>query len=428
MKSFVRQNFSSLQGPVRTLAVLHFVDSLGGGLFVAGSAVYFVLVARIPAAEVGLGLSLAGFTGFLSSVILGRIADRVGARRLLLLLLLTLAGSYAVYPAVRSPWAFFVVVALAGALEFGCNPAFSALLMDLVPEEDRVPTRAALRSLFNIGFSGGALLSATFIGAGGTALQLLPLGNALSFALCAVLVLRLPGSAARPNAAGGGRLRALRDLPFLSVVGASTLLALHSAVLLVGIPLWIVRKSGLPHSAVPLVLVLNTVLVVLFQIRAARGARTLDGATSAGRRAGLVSCAACAVMAVAGLTGVWLTGAIALAAVLLFTLAELWQSASGFGLSFGLAPDSARAEYLGAFALHVVVQATVGPALVAFLVIGYGPAGWLAMGLIFLTGAAAIGPAVGWARRNPSGTAVASSVPSAAATAVTSSSLSASAS
>jgi MFS family permease len=403
MKSFVTRNFSSLRGPVRTLAVVHFVDSLGGGLFVAGSAVYFVLVAGVPAAKVGLGLSLAGFTGFLSSVILGRIADRVGARRLLLVLLLALAGSYALYPAVRSPWAFFVVVALSGALEFGRSPAFGALLADLVPEEDRVPARAALHSLFNIGFSAGALLSATFIGVGSTALQLLPLGNALSFALCAALVLRLPRSAARPGMGGGRRFRALRDLPFLSVVGASSLLALHSAVLLVGMPLWIVKKTSLPHSAVPLILVLNTVLVVLFQVRAARGARTLDGAASAGRRAGLVSCAACAVMAAAGLTGVWITGAIALAAVLLLTLAELWQSASGFGLSFGLAPDSARGEYLGAFALHLAVQATVGPAVVAFLIVGYGPAGWLAMGLIFLAGAAAIGPAAAWARRNPAG-------------------------
>ncbi|MBV9024682.1 MAG: MFS transporter [Streptomycetaceae bacterium] len=394
MTSFLRRNFSVLQGPARTLGALHFIDSMGNGLFVSGSAVYFVVVAGMPASQVGLGLSLAGLSGFVSSVLLGLAADRMGARRLLALLLLALAGAYALYPAVGSTWEFFAVVSLVGALEFGCGPAFGALIMDLVPEENRVPARAALRSLFNVGFSVGALLAAGFIAADGTALQLLPLGNALTFLAAAAMVLRLPASTARCGAGDGGRFRALRDVPFLSVIGASSLLALHSAVLLVGIPLWIVKNSGLPHNLVPLVLVVNTVLVVLLQVTAARGSETLGGAITAARKAGLISVTACAVLAVAALTGVWLTGIITLAAVLLFTLAELWQSASGFSLSFGLAPDSARGEYLGAFNLHVVAQATVGPAVVSLLVVGHASYGWLAMGLIFLAGTAAIGPAV----------------------------------
>jgi hypothetical protein len=391
---FLRRNFSALRGPARTLGGLHLIDSMGNGLFVSGSAVYFVVVAGMPASQVGLGLSLAGLSGFVSSVLVGLAADRMGARRLLGLLLVALAGAYALYPAVGSRWAFFTVVSLVGALEFGCGPAFGALIMDLVPEENRVPARAALRSLFNVGFSMGALLAAGFIAVGGTALQLLPLGNALTFLAAGALVLRLPASSTRCNPGNSGRFRALRDVPFLSVIGSSSLLALHSAVLLVGIPLWIVKNSGLPHNLVPMVLAVNTVLVVSLQVTAARGAETLDGAVTAARKAGLLSVTACAVLAVAALTGVWWTGIITLAAVLLFTLAELWQSASGFGLGFGLAPDSARGEYLGAFNLHVVVQATVGPAVVSFLVVGHESYGWLAMGMIFLAGTAAIGPAV----------------------------------
>ncbi|OIJ87315.1 hypothetical protein BIV25_39550 [Streptomyces sp. MUSC 14] len=400
MKTLIQRTFSSLRGPARTLGALHFVDSLGNGLFMAGSAVYFVTVAGLPATVVGLGLSLAGLSGFVASLVFGRLTDRTGARRLLSVLLFVLAGAYALYPAVHSPAAYFPVVILIGALEYGCGPAFGALIAELVPDGERVTARAALRSLFNAGFSAGALAAAALISLGKDTLGLLPLGDGLTFLAAAALVLKLPATDARAAADGGKPFRVLRDLPFLGVIGASSMLALHSAVLLAGIPLWIVRNTHLPHGVVPLILAVNTVLVVLFQVAAARGAENLDGAVGTARKAGLVSVLACAALAAGQFTGSWGTGAIALVAVLLFTLAELWQSASGFGLGFGLAPEQARGEYLGAFHLHVVIQATLGPALVSLLVVGHNSLGWLALAAVFLTGTAAIGPAVTRARRN----------------------------
>ncbi|MET7439345.1 MFS transporter [Streptomyces sp. NPDC005496] len=410
MKTFIQRTFSSLRGPARTLGALHFADSLGNGLFMAGSAVYFVSVAGLPATVVGLGLSLAGLSGFAASLLFGRLSDRVGARRLLAVLLLLLAGAYALYPAVHSPAAYFPVVVVTGALEYGCGPAFGALIAELVPEGERVTARAALRSLFNAGFSAGALAAAALISLGQDALRLLPLGNGLTFLLAAALVLKLPPTPTptpTPTTSTGGKggkggrgFGVLRDGPFLAVIGASSLLALHSAVLLAGIPLWIVRTTSLPHGVVPLILAVNTVLVVCFQVAAARGSENLDGAVGAARRAGLVSVLACAALAAGTLTGSVGTGVLALAAVLLFTLAELWQSASGFGLGFALAPEQARGEYLGAFHLHVVIQATLGPALVCFLVLGHTSLGWLALAAFFLAGTAAIGPAVTAARRN----------------------------
>lgn len=122
LKSFLQGNFASLRGPARTLGALHFVDSLGSGLFMAGSAVYFVVVAGLPVTTVGLGLSLAGFSGFVSSILLGRVADRFGARQMLAVLLTLLAGLYVLYPLVGSAWTFFPVVIAIGALEFGCGP------------------------------------------------------------------------------------------------------------------------------------------------------------------------------------------------------------------------------------------------------------------------------------------------------------------
>jgi predicted MFS family arabinose efflux permease len=397
--SFLRQNYSSLRGPARTLGVLHLLDSVGNGLFLSGAAVYFVVVADLPAAQVGVGLSLAGLSGFASSVLMGMAADRIGPRRLLFWSTVAMAGAYCLYPFVGSLPAFFAVVTLVGALEWGSGPLFHTLIMDLVPEEDRVDARAALRSVFNVGFSAGALLAAALVGLGGAAVELLPLGNALSFLASAVVVLRLPSvGTSKPKTEALARFRALRDTAFLSVIGASSLLALHSSLLFVGIPLWLVENGTLPRALIPLFFALNTVLVVLFQVKAARGSDTVDGAVRAARRAGAASAAACLVLALGG-AGAWVTGAVALTAIALVTLGELWQSASSFGLSFGLAPDSARGEYLGAFHLHMVFQATVGPGAVSLLVIGHGSLGWFAVAAVFVAGVLVIGPATRWAQR-----------------------------
>ncbi|MEV6858816.1 MFS transporter [Streptomyces microflavus] len=392
--AFVHRNYTSLSGPAAPLAMLHLLDSVGNGLFLASATVYFVVVAGLPAAQVGMGLSLAGFTGFLSSVLMGRAADKFGARRMLLISMLALAGTYCLYPMVDSPTAFFVVVGLVGALEWGSAPLFHTLVMDLLPETNRVTARAALRSVFNVGFSVGALLAAVLIGIGGAAMQILPLGNALSFLLASLVVLRLPVTPPGPPPERASRFRALRDKPFLGVIGVSTLLALNGTVLVVGVPLWILSVDGVPRSVIPLVFILNTVLVVLLQVRAARGSDVLEGAVGAARRSGLVSAAACLVMVLGGLIGSWATIGIAVLAILLITAGELWQSAGAFGIGYGLAPETARGEYLGAFHLRMVVQATLGPAMVAWFATDLAPYGWAIVAAALLAGAMLIGPAV----------------------------------
>ncbi|MFI8164538.1 MFS transporter [Streptomyces microflavus] len=392
--AFVHRNYTSLSGPAAPLAMLHLLDSVGNGLFLASATVYFVVVAGLPAAQVGMGLSLAGFTGFLSSVLMGRAADKFGARRMLLISMLALAGTYCLYPMVDSPTAFFVVVGLVGALEWGSAPLFHTLVMDLLPETNRVTARAALRSVFNVGFSIGALLAAVLIGIGGAAMQILPLGNALSFLLASLVVLRLPVTPPGPPPERASRFRALRDKPFLGVIGVSTLLALNGTVLVVGVPLWILSVDGVPRSVIPLVFILNTVLVVLLQVRAARGSDVLEGAVGAARRSGLVSAAACLVMVLGGLIGSWATIGIAVLAILLITAGELWQSAGAFGIGYGLAPETARGEYLGAFHLRMVVQATLGPAMVAWFATDLAPYGWAIVAAALLAGAMLIGPAV----------------------------------
>lgn len=392
----MRSLIAALPGrPARLLGLLHLVDALGNGMFLGGSALYLTLVTGLDPAEVGIGLSIAGVSGLVSTAVLGVVADRIGARPLLSLTLGGAGIAYLAYPLVSSAWMFYVLAAVIGALEWGCGPSFTSLIAEFVPEESRVAARSSLRVLFNVGFSLGALAAAAMAGESTRdLLALFPVVNAATLVVAALLVLRLPRVDVRPLAPGSARFAALRDIPFLRVVVVTTILALQTSVLTVGIPLWIVLHTPLPDALAPALFAVNAVAVITLQMRASRGVETRAQASAVSRRAGLAALAGCVVLAFSAELPTFPTLLLVLLGVVLLTAAELWQVAGSFSLAFALAPEDRKAEYLGAFQMTTVAQGIIGPGLVAAVVASSSGVGWFLVAGLFLVGALLITPAV----------------------------------
>jgi MFS family permease len=387
----------------RRLIAIRLAGAVGKGVFLSGSVVYFTLHVGLTAGQVGIGLSAAGFAGLVSSVLFGMIADRMRKRTLLFALFAAVAVGFGLYSLVGNATQFYVLVMVIAFLDYGIGPTENALVATLIPEGERVRLNAMMRSVFNIGFSLGIGIAAV-AAVSDRLLVLIPIGAAALLGVAALLVTRLPAGAPTKAADRPRRFGALRDLRFLAVVGVSSILASHITLLMVVLPLWALNRTSVPPFLVPLLLVVNTAFVIVFQVRASKGAEDVPGAAATGRRAGLWLAAGCGVVSVTAFSDDVVLAVVAIvAAVLLLSVAEVLQSASAWGLAFGLAPRHAQGEYLGTFDLYLTSQNIAGPVILSGLVISQGFWGWAGIAAVVLVAALLVVPA---ARRSAGAMAV----------------------
>ncbi|RSS83307.1 MFS transporter [Streptomyces sp. WAC06614] len=389
-------------GAPRRLAAAQLSNSVGDGAYYVCSALYFTRVVGLSPAQIGLGLTVAWAVGSVAGVPLGAFADRRGPRGTSVLLALSTAAAVASFLVIRSFWPFLLAACLYATAQCGLAAARQALLAGLVEPRERTGVLAHLQSLLNAGLAlgatlGGLALSADTAGAYRAVFAL----DAVSFLVCAAVLLRLPVVAPveRP-AAGEPRLAVLRDRPYALVTVLNAVLLLRMPLLSLAIPLWIVERTQAPGWLVSALFVLNTVGVMLFQVRTARPVTDLRTARAAVWSSGLVMAASCVVFALSALpTAAWAAGAALVVGAVLQLIGEMRQSAGSWQISFSLAPAEKIGQYQGFFGTGVPVARTLGPLLLTSLLLLWGIPGWLLLGGLLLAASWAMGPAVRWAER-----------------------------
>lgn len=385
-------------GPKRTLAAATLIGTVGKGIFLTAAVLYFVRVVRLEPELVGLGLSVAGFVAVVSGILVGRAADRWGPRGAYVACLITGGASTGAFTLVGSFWVFLVLAAVATAAQSAGLVARGPIINrygGARPQE----FRAYIRSVTNVGIAAGAAL-AGWVATVDTrqAYVLVLLLNAACLVGSAAVMLRVPAIRPEPKA-DGPTWTALRDLPYLAVSLLDGVLSIQYRVLTVAIPLWVVTATTAPRWVISAIVVLNTAIVVLFQVRAARNVDTPAEGGRTMRRAGFALLAACVVIAWSAGAPTWAAVALLLVAAVIHTIGELWQAAGGFELSFALAPTRAQGQYLGVFGIGMALAESTGPALLTALCIGWGAPGWLVVGALFAAAGLVTPFVVAWAER-----------------------------
>ncbi len=370
--------------------VAHAANALGDGSFHITSTLFFAQVVGLSAAQTGLCLTLAWTAGFLLTTPLGLLADRIGLRRSAVLWSLVIAAVLAAVAAsgLRDPVPFTAVIALYAVAQSALAGTRQALVATSVAAERRVAVRARLHVAVNTGLGVGAGLGGLALLVGTPeAFRAVFVFDALTFLVAAVVIARLPRPAA-PSAATAGprtlRLDVLRDRRYVLAAALTAVLYLYMPMLTVALPLFIAQRTAAPGWSIALLFVLNTIGVLLVQVRAARTVRSMATAATALRRAGLALLAACAVMAAAALTDSPVVAlSVLVVAAVLQVLGEVVLSAASWHVGFALADPERPGQWQGLWSSGQPLARAVGPVVLTALLLGWSGPGWLVLGAVF---------------------------------------------
>lgn len=369
----------------RQLLVVSLIDSVGSGLFAAGSALFFTLYVGLSAAQVGSGLGLAAACGLLATLPLGRLADQFDAIGLLAVLLAVRGVLSLGYALVDNVGSFLVVAAALGFCERPTGPITQAVVAQVMVGERRLSSLARMRVVRNVGLGVGSVLTGWGLFVVGRAtFPAVLAANSLSFLVSAVLLWRLRSrmGASTRSRVRTRRLAAVRDRPFMFAAACNGVLCLHLTVLTSGISLWVVAEGLQPAAVAAVALAANTVLCVVLQIplgRAVRDARTT--ARYAKAAAGALAVGGVLLAATAGGSPVVVTVLVLLAVVAL-SLGEIWQSTTAWYVANEMSPAGQEGQYIAAFSLGNSFQMVVGPLLIGAVLVPLGPAGWIAFAVL----------------------------------------------
>ncbi|MDX3532791.1 MFS transporter [Streptomyces sp. MB09-01] len=374
------------------------ISAIGIGMYVPFSLVFFHHVTGLSLTLVGLVMTVTGLAGLAFMPLAGSAVDRLGAKKVNLLLYGIRALGFALFPFASSLPAF-AAVALVTAL---ADRSFSVVQQSLIGEVAQGAARdrlqASTRALQNAGMGAGALLVSGVLALWGTGgFTYTAWGNSLAFVLAGLLVSRVrplrDGAAGSAKRAAAGYRMVLRDRPFLGLTAANFLTALGYSALSVLFPLYLSTWLAAPDSLTGAAFTVNTVLcagigvLIAGRVRRSGARRTRSAALGA-----LLFAAAFVGQIVLGTLrpGQTVTLVALLAIVVVYTLGELVHSPSGGALSVSAAPEAVRGRYLATYQLSYSLAGALAPSLFTALLAVDGRLPWAVLTVAALGAALAL--------------------------------------
>jgi hypothetical protein len=377
-----------------------FINVYGTGLIITVATLYGIKVVHLTAARTGLALTIALLVSLLASIPTGRLADRRGPRDVFQLALLVLAGAAVSYVFLAHNFVSLLIIAIVDGSALNSSSTASVALMRRVAADDATMFRSQVNSVLNLGLALGVATCAVAIQLNTVnAYRALFLGNAVVTLIGAALLSRLPRSEPLPGAREESPLAAMKDKAFVGYALLSGAMFIQYLILAMLLPVWVVFHTNAPRWSVSAFMIINTLIVFLFQVRVGKNVQTLRRGGAAFRRAGVIFLVSCSAMGLAtGLPG-WAALLLLVGAVVLLTYGELWQSAGQFALDFGLAPAHAQGQYQGLVSTANFAGVALAPFILVGLVLSAGRLGFVLLGAWFAVLGMA-GPAVArWGER-----------------------------
>ncbi|KAB1942306.1 MFS transporter [Micromonospora sp. ALFpr18c] len=359
MRSWFRDTTGGLPTTFWYLWTGTLINRLGSFVLVF-LAIYLTQERGFSASQAGLVLGLWGVGGAVGTTAGGTLADRWGRRPTLLTAHVGAAAMLLALGLARSLWAIALGALLLGMFAEAARPAYSAMMIDVVPAKDRLRAFSLNYWAINLGFACAAVLAGLAAQADYLLLFVVDAGTMLITAL--ILFTRVPetrqtgpAAAATTQAPRGALRTILTDRVYLGFVAlnlfASLVFLQHISMLPIAM-----ADDGLSPTTYGSVIALNGVLIVAGQLFVPRLIR--------GRSRSHVLALAAVVMGVGfGLTAFagtpWLYGLT----VLIWTVGEMLNSPSNSTLIAELSPAELRGRYQGVISLSWQIAGAGAPIL-----------------------------------------------------------------
>ncbi|MCD4852651.1 MFS transporter [Arthrobacter sp. AK01] len=381
---------------LKILASAILVSTLGRGIFLTLTVLYFSRFVGLSAVEIAVILSVSSGVGVATSYIGGRLADRFSARRLLVGMVAVQGLAIASYTFAGNFSTAVVIACITVGVDRGANATRSAIIARAFDGPNRVNARAVLRTITNVGIAVGGMIAGLALMAGtADAFRWMMISAGVVYILSALHLRRLPTHVDAPrhdpaNPAPKRGISPFRDRRYILLTVLSGIFGMQFGLAEMGVPLWISQDTSAPDVLISVVLVINTACVILLQVPLSRGTDQPRRAGQIVMTGGVLMAVACALYAMAG--GMPVIAAITLlcGAALLHALAEILSQAGAWGLSFELANPLQAGAYQGMFGMGSALGAMLAPLVVTATVVEHGTLGWAILGAVFIASAAGV--------------------------------------
>ncbi|MFI8080789.1 MFS transporter [Kitasatospora sp. NPDC086009] len=380
----------------------HLIDSLGTGLILAFTLVYFARTTGLAVAAVGAAITAARLLALPTAIGVGPLIDRYGARVVAAAGNALSALAFGGYLLAQQLWQIVLVCLLAQIGHVAYWTASTGLVVLASAEGERTRWFALVQTLRNAGLGLGGALGALLVAGGGTgSLRLLVALNGVSYVVATVLLATwrpapaaapaeeaAPADEAAPAEEAGGYRAVLRDRRYLLLVAVNLTFVFGSMILSMLLAVYLTEGLHREAWVAGSLLVLNGLQVVLTgnlvagRLERFRPTRVLTAAS-------LLNALAFGAFALVAAAPGWAVLAALYAAMFLYNLAETMATPFREELSVSLAEPALRGRYLAVYQLSWNIGQAVAPALLTLL-LGRGAA-WPWLFLLVLSLAAVPG-------------------------------------
>lgn len=331
----------------------------------------------LPLVAVASLMTINAAMGLISSILAGPIVDRVGRKWVMVIGLFGNGLCYYLLNGANSYSTFALILGASGVFSPLYRVGSNAMLADMFPMDKRADAFALIRMAQNIGVAtgpavGGFVLAQSYrYGLYGAAAGLIAYGLLLLFFARETL----PAVSTRPKSSLREQIQgystALRDKPFMGLVGAFTLVEMSAALIWVLLSVYVKSQYGIGERMYGWLPTTNALMVVFLQVLVTRTTRRFPALRVMGWGAVFYIFAPLLVMLSESFWGFW-------AAMVVMTMGELIVSPRASAYAANLAPADMRGRYMSLFGLTWNFAAGVSPVLGGALSDLFGPkAPWM---------------------------------------------------